>query len=94
MWKILSLNEVLTIVNIKQVAESELSETMDLSVLVTLNLNGVDMHAAMFYVRNSGMDVFDVQPSKHLELPGHIEFKTYEYERALRNHFSTAREVA
>lgn len=94
MFKLLSLNEALTVVSIKTTNTSEQSENLDLSLLVTLKLNGVDMHAAMFYVRNSGMDVFDVQPSKYLELPGHIEFKTYEFERVVRKHFSPALEVA
>lgn len=94
MWKSLSVNQVLTVTDVRALEVNEPSESIDLSVLVTLQLNGVDGHAAMFYVRNSGLDVFDVQPSKHLNLPGHIEFRTFEFESTIRQHFGRVLEVA
>jgi hypothetical protein len=94
MWNNLSVNQVLAVVDVIALNTKEASDSIDLSVLVTLQLNGVDAHAAMFYVRNSGLDVFDVQRSKYLNLPGHIEFRTFEFESTIRQHFGRVLEVA
>lgn len=94
MLKLLSLSEVLSIADIRSVPSDPSSETLDLTILVTLRLNGLDAHAAMFYVRNCGLDVFDVRPSEHMGLTGHIEFRTFEYESVIRNQFKQNLAVA